>query len=212
MCAVPTSEAEPPEPPEDGAPESEAPDAERLARAGWSEAELTWEHVQEAAAEALAAGDRAGAGDLWQTGLEIARGHLADNDPRLAASLANEALARRHAGDAAEAASLFDEALAVWKRAGPWLAALAPERRARSATYHLRLERRYPGGYERHSRARYAELAEEGRAAVQALKDAKADGAGPSGALARWRKERPAGLCDARKLLAAVLLTADPCT
>ncbi len=209
MCAAPTSEAEPPQSPGNGPPESEAPDAERLARAGWSDAELTWEHVQETAAEAFAMGDLGGADDLWRSGLEIARKQFADNDPRLATSLANRGLARRRAGEEAEATALFDKALAVWDRAGPWVEALAPERRARSATYHLRLEQRYPGGYERHSRARYAELAEQGRAAVRALKDGKAEGA-PRHALARWRKERPAGLDDARKLLAAVLLTADP--
>lgn len=209
MCAAPTSADDPPPKlPPDATADAKAaapPDAEALARAGWSEQELTWEQVQEAAAEALAAGDWGTAADYWRVGLELARGSFAEEDPRLATSLVNRAVAERRAGH--DAAGLFAEALAVWERAEPWLAALAPERRARSSLYHLRLQRKYPGGYDRHARTRYAALAEEGRAAARAL--AAADQP-PRGALARWRKERPAGLSDARKLLAAVLLSADP--
>lgn len=183
------------------------PDAEALARAGWSDAELTWEQVEETAAEALIDGDWPQAASLWAVGLELARATFDAADPRLATSLANQALAFRQAGDAAAAVPLFDEALAVWARSGPWVLALAPERRARSSIYHLRLETRHPGGYDRHARARYAALAEEGLSALRALKDG---GRAPRGALARWRKERPAGYVDARKLLAAVLLLADP--
>lgn len=197
MCAVPTSADK----------RVALPDAEALARAGWSEAELTWEQVQEAAAEALAAGDWPQAGEYWAVGLDLARKALAPEDPRLAASLANRALALRRAGDDAAAGALFDEARAVWARAGPWVRALAPERRARSSTYHLRLETRYPGGYDRQARARYLALAEEGAGAVEALEGGRAPA---RGALARWRRERPAGYVDARKLLAAVLLLADP--
>jgi hypothetical protein len=183
------------------------PDAEALARAGWSDAELTWEQVQEAAAEALLAGDRSQAASLWAVGLDLARTTFEAGDPRLATSLANRAVALRQAGNEQAAAPLFDEALAVWSRSDPWVLALAPERRARSSTYHVRLETRYPGGYDRHARDRYAALAEHGRAAVQALKDGRER---PRGDLARWRKEGPAGYVDARKLLAAVLLLADP--
>lgn len=186
-------------------PAGALPHAEALARAGWSDAELTWEQAQEAAAEALEAGDRDEAAALWATGLDLARATFGAGDPRLATSLANHAVALRRAG--ADATPLFVEALAVWARSGPWVLALAPEHRARSSTYHLRLETRYPGGYDRHARARHAALAEEGLAALEALQA----GRGPArGALARWRRERPAGYVDVRKLLAAVLLLADP--
>jgi hypothetical protein len=183
------------------------PDAEVLARAGWSEAEVTWEHIEETAAEALMGGDWQEAASLWAVGLDLARATFEAADPRLAASLANQAAALRRAGQDAAAGRLFDEALAVWARTGPWVLALAPERRARSSTYHLRLETRYPGGYDRHARTRYTALAEEGCAALEALREGRASS---RGALARWRKERPAGYVDARKLLAAVLLLADP--
>jgi hypothetical protein len=194
MSGVPTSAAEP-------------PDAAALARAGWSDAELTWEHVQEAAAEALAGGGWDTAASLWRTALTLARETFEPGDPRLAASLANQAVAARHGGDGEAATALFDEARAVWEACGPWVAALAPERRSRSSLFHLRLERKHPSGYDHHSRARYEALAEEGREVTEGLAAGSAE---PRGALARWRAERPAGYSDGRKLLAAVLLLADP--
>jgi hypothetical protein len=135
-------------------PEAALPDAEALARAGWSEEELT---------------------------------------------LTNKAVALRHDGKAAAAEKLFDEALAVWACSGPWVLGLGPERRARSSTFHLRLERRHSRAYEQHARARLTALAEQGQSDTKALKEG-----------GQWQKERPANYVDARKLLAAVLLLADP--
>ncbi len=182
---------------------ADPPDAAALARAGWSDAELTWEHVQVAAAEALAAGAADEAASLWETALALARETFAENDPRLATSLANHAAGRRLAGDDEGAAAFFDQALAVWDRSGPWVEALKPERRARSSLFHLRMERKHPGGYDRHSRERYGKLQKEGRARTEALKAGTAE---PRDILARWRRDRPAGYTDARKLLAAVVL------
>lgn len=197
MSDGPTSEGERPD----------LPDSEALSRAGWSEEELTWEQIQEAAAEALGTGDWRQAASLWTVGLDLARVAFEASDPRLAASLANKAVGLRHAGKAVDADPLFEEALAVWACSGPWVLALAPERRARSSTFHLRMETRHRAAYDQHARARFTALAEEGQAATQALTHGAAT---PRGALARWRDERPDGYVDARKLLAAVLLLADP--
>ncbi len=95
----------------------------------------------------------------------------------------------------------------VWDSSGPWVDALAPERRARSSTFHLRLESKHPGGYAHHSRERYQALAAEGRAALLALRVGREGG---DEWLARWHKERPEAYTDARKLMAAVLLIAAP--
>jgi len=196
MSGAPTSGADP--------PGAATPDAAALAAAGWSEAELTWEHIQVAAAEVLAEGKPAEAAQFWETGLNLARETFDENDPRLAASLANHAAGRRLAGRDGVAA-LLEEARQVWGRAGPWLEALKPERRARSSLFHLRMQAKHKGGYDRHSRQRYQKLAEEGRARIEAL-TAGRDQATID--LERWKRERPPGFSDARRLLAAVVLIA----
>ncbi len=174
-------------------------------RAGWSEADLAWETRQAEAAEHDASGRHDEAAALWDEGLRLARATYAGNDPRLAASLANQAQALRRAGRDEAARALFEEALLAWDASGAWVAALAPERRARSSTFHLRLEAKHPGGYARHSRERYQALAAEGRTALLALRDGRE---GDDDRLARWHRERPEGYTDARKLLAAVCLIA----
>ncbi len=178
---------------------------EALIRAGWREAELAWETRQAEAAEHDASGRHDEAAALWAEGLRLARATFAGNDPRLAASLANQAQALRRAGRDQAARALFEEALRAWDASAPWLAALAPERRARSSTFHLRLEAKHPGGYAHHSRERYQALAAEGRAALLALRDQQPP---PFDGPARWAKERPEGYTDARKIMAAVLLVA----
>ena len=192
MSGAPTSAAEPRE-------------LEALIRAGWSESELVWERRQAGAAEHAASGRHDEAAALWAEALRLARETFAGNDPRLAASLANQAQALRRAGREEAARGLFDEAVLVWDASGPWVDALEPERRARSSTFHLRLEAKHPGGYAHHSRARTQALAAEGRAALLALRDGRE---GDDDRLARWHKERPQGYTDARKLMAAVLLIA----
>ena len=178
---------------------------EALVRAGWREAELAWEARQAEAAEYDASGRRDQAAALWAEGLRLARATFAGNDPRLAVSLANQAQALRRAGRVEAARALFEEALLAWDASGPWVAALAPERRARSSTFHLRLEAKHPGGYAHHSRERNQALATEGRAALLALRDQQPP---PFDGPARWAKERPEGYTDARKIMAAVLLVA----
>ncbi len=178
---------------------------EALLRAGWREAELAWEARQQDAAERAAAGADDEAAALWAEGLRLARESFGNDDPRLATSLANQAQALRRTGRDAAARSLFEEAVLVWDAGGRWRAALAPERRARSSTFHLRLESKHPGGYQRHSRERTETLAAEGRAALIALRDRQPP---PFDGPARWARDRPEGYSDGRKLMAAVLLVA----
>jgi len=184
----------------------EAVDPAHLERAGWSNAELIWEQIQEAAAECDVAGAADEAAELWRGALEVAREHLTPQDPRLATSLTNHAVALRRAGHTDAAQALFREALAVWDAAADWIAALRPERTARSSTFHFRLEGKYPGAYERAARARHAALAAEGRAA--ALACSRGENRGGEG-LRRWQREgRRAGFTGTRKLMAAALLVA----
>ncbi|MGF1608524.1 MAG: hypothetical protein ACFCUQ_03955 [Kiloniellales bacterium] len=181
--------------------EGENPDPLALAAAGWRAEDLQWERLQERAASA----PDEQAAPLWAEALRLARANFAANDPRLAASLANQAVALRRAGDDSLAGDLLDEALRIWDAAPAWIESMKPERRARSSTFHLRLESKHRGGYEQFSRERYQALAAEGRAATLALKTrATSD----DDRLARWRKDKPAGFTDGRKLMAAALLIA----
>ena len=184
---------------------AEVHDPAALERAGWTNAEVIWEQIQEAAAERERAGDPGEAGELWRGALEVAREHLQPGDLRFATSVANLGVAARHAGDPAEAARKLDEALRIWDEGQAWLDALVPVARARSSTFHLRLEAKHPGAYDRFPRERYRALAGEGRAILVARRDGRPD---EVDRLARWRLERPAGFNDWRRLLGAVLLAA----
>ena len=180
-------------------------DLRLLERAGWTNAEVIWEQIQEAAAECERADDYTEASELWRGALDLAREHLPSGDLRVAASVANIAVAERRTGDPATAKRNLDEALALWDAGEPWVESLKPVAVARSSTFHLRLQAKHPGGYDRFPRERYRTLAMEGRAVLAARRDGLPD---KSDRLDRWRRERPNGFNDWRKLLGAVLLIA----
>lgn len=181
-----------------------------LQTAGWSEEELAWETCQRQAAAMNTQAEPAKAAELWAQALRLARENFAGNDPRLATSLANHAHALRRAGQSEAARGLFEEALLVWDKSAPWVQALRPEKRARSSTFHLRLESKHPGGYDRHSQDRYQALLDQGRAAILALRAGREDHeSGNDQRLARWDKDCPSAYNDARKLMAAALLVVE---
>ena len=180
-------------------------DLHLLERAGWTNAEVIWEQVQEAAAECERGNDYSEASELWRGALDLAREHLPPGDLRVAASVANLAVAERRAGDASAAKRMIEEALALWDAGGRWIESLKPPALARSSTFHLRLQVKHPGGYDRFPRERFRTLAMEGRAVLAARRDGLPDA---TDRLGRWRRERPNGFNDRRKLLGAVLLIA----
>lgn len=180
-------------------------DPRLLEQAGWTNAEVIWEQIHEAAAESERAGDHAEALELWRGALDLAREHLRPDDLRAAASLASVAVGERHLGDAVTSQRMFDEALALWDTGDGWVESLKPDTLARSSTFHLRLQVKHTGGYDRFPRERYRALAGEGRAILAARRDGVPD---ESDRLDRWRRERPDGFSDWRKLLGAVLLVA----
>lgn len=180
-------------------------DPSTLERAGWSNAEVIWEQIQEAGAECERSDERPEATELWRGALDLAREHFPLGDLRLAASVANLAVAERWAGNLAAAEGMFEEALSLWDSGGEWVDALRPVARARSSTFHLRLESKHPGAYDRFPRERYRMLAREGRAVLVSRRDGHPD---ESDRLGRWRRERPPGFNDWRRLLGAVLLVA----
>lgn len=176
-----------------------------LERAGWTNAELVWEQIQETAGEREREGDYPEAAELWRGALEVAREHLPPGDLRVATSEANVGVAARHAGDPVAAHRSIARALALWEAGGPWLASLRPATFARSSTFHLRLQVKHRRACERFARRRCRALADEGRALLAARRDGLPD---PSDRLERWRRERPPGFDDWRRLLGAVLLIA----
>ena len=180
-------------------------DPRLLERAGWTNAEVIWEQIQETAAESERAGDYTEASELWRGALDLAREHLRPDDLRLAASVANVAVAERRIGDAATAKRMFEQALALWGAGDRWVESLKPATLARSSTFHLRLQAKHPGAYDRLPRERYRTLAAQGREVIAARRAERPD---VSDRLVRWRRERPDGFSDWRKLLGAVLLVA----
>lgn len=184
------------------------PDPRALLAAGWSEQDLEWEGLQAEALAALAEDRAEEATENWAAALRLARAHFAPNDLRLATSIANQGAAAALRGETDFAASMFQEAETVWDSAGPWIDALKPAQRARSSTFHLRLESKHPGGYVHFEHERHKGLASEGRAFLAALKAGQTAEQNVAARLARWQKERPEGFTDGRKLLGAVLLIA----
>ena len=180
-------------------------DPRLLEQAGWTNAEVIWEQIQEAAAECELAGTHSEAADLWRGALELAREHLTSGDLRVATSVANVALAERRAGNATTSTRMLGEALALWDAGEPWIESLKPAAMARSSTFHLRLQAKHPGGYDRFPRERYRTLAMEGRVVLTARRDGLPD---ESDRFDRWRRERPDGFNDWRKLLGTVRLIA----
>ena len=180
-------------------------DLHLLERAGWTNAEVIWEQIQVAAAECRRGGDDAEASELWRGALELAREHLPPGDLRVAASVANLAVVERRAGNVRAAKETIQEALALWDAGDEWVESLEPTALARSSTFHLRLQAKHPGAWDRFPRERFRTLALEGRAILAARHDGLPDA---SDRLERWRRERPAGFNDWRKLLGAVLLIA----
>jgi len=178
--------------------ETAAVDPQVLAAAGWTPEELYWEEVS-AAALAL---PRAEAADYWRAAAEIAPGIFAAEDARRATSLANLALTEP---SAERAAALLREAEAIWTKSAAWLEGLRPERRARSSTFHLRLQRKHQGGYAHWSSERYRVMHAEGAQALRARAKGEHEAADP---LAVWREALPPGFEDARRLVDAVYLIA----
>lgn len=177
-----------------------------LMSAGWTEHDLAWETCCEQMAAALAAGDDATAAQAAASALRLAREYFSAGDPRLATSIANQAMCI--AGDKAEAGKqLFDEAVAAWKGTHMWIEKMQAPRVARSSLFHMRMEQKHRGAYEDNWRLKWRDIAEATRARLAKLDLSSPPHAEAAGeALDRWRRERPAMLNDTRKLLAASYL------
>jgi hypothetical protein len=174
----------------------------RAAAAGFAASDLTWERCQEQAALAFRAGDAAQAARLWAQALRVAEQHFGRGDPRLAASLANQALVMRRQRQDYQAKRLFEDALRAWDETWRWIHLMTPRPAGASerleSSNHLEI-------YDPAARRAFTALAERGRAATGRIE--RYDEL-PQGGLAEWFEIKPQRMTDLRKLLAAVLLIA----
>lgn len=169
-------------------------------------ADLAWERCQEQAALAYRAGDAVTSARLWAQALTIAETHFVRGDPRLAASLTNQALVMRRQRQDYQAKQRFEEALVAWADSWRWIHLMTPGRASAQpqAASSDQLEI-----YDQTARAYFTALAERGRAATERLE--RFDQL-PEGGLTEWFQIKPKRLTDLRKLLAAVLLIAPKST
>lgn len=190
---------------------AEAWSLKELLEAGWGEADLNFERAAERTAEAVAGGDSVRAKDEAGEAVQIARAHFEPIDPRLGTALGNFGLCLKLAGDDDGALRLGREALEVWRATGPWIARMDAPRMARSSLFHMRMEARHRDTYRARWQIRWREMAEEAKGRLSALDHSpEALRRSAAGALARWRRERPAMLNDTRKLMAAAFLMLAP--
>jgi hypothetical protein len=173
-----------------------------IGAANFTTADLAWERCQEQAALAYRGGNIIAASRLWAEALEIATRHFGRGDPRLAASLTNQALMMRRRGEILQARRLFEGAFVVWADSWRWILLMTPGHpsRPRRSAQSDQLEI-----YDSTARAYFTALVERGRAATEQLERYDEP---PREGLAEWLDLKPKRLSDLRKLLAAVLLIA----
>jgi hypothetical protein len=172
--------------------------------AGWHPAEIAWERVELAAAEAWVAGDHAAAARLWRRGWAIARRRFAADDPRLATALANAGMADMVRGRAGRGAHRLAEARRLWAGVPGWIARAGLRPLARSSLFHLRMEARHRAAFAENARRPLLALADDAAGRLSRV----AAGDAPRPCPDRWRRERPPVHDDRRRLVAAALLLA----
>jgi hypothetical protein len=187
----------------------EEPNFAELIAAGWTPDDLEWEDEAATALACVAAGDCASAEERFGRMVRIANSGFPADDLRLATSLANQGAALVSAGKAESSGLSLRDARRIWQNSDAWIARMRTPRAARSSLFHMRLEQRHRATYDERWRLRWTELAAEARRLIgdsgplNIISSEEADRR-----LARWRRERPDGLDDTRKLIAAVLLLA----
>lgn len=128
-------------------------------------AEFLWVELNEAAAAQLDAGRFVVAAEKWQEAHGIAQ-QFEENDPRIASSLNNVAIAHRIKRNFAEAEQYYRHAIVSWQAASAWVDQMQLAPRARSSLFHLRMERRHKPEYRRIALRKYQAVLPAGCAAT----------------------------------------------
>ena len=125
--------------------------------------EFLWVHITEAATAAFEGGRYRIAAEKWQNAYRIAQ-DFDDDDPRLAGSLNNMAIAFRINNDFKEAGRCYRNALENWESAFYWIDRMQLTQRARSSLFHLRMESKHRKKYDNIARKNYKKLLSAGQA------------------------------------------------
>lgn len=175
--------------------------------AGWSRADLIWEHLMEGANRAWANGDTPRATRQLRRAVWVGRIFFAKDDLRRATAQINQAIMDRSAGQGRRAEARLDRAAALWDaEAARAVEAMQIAPRARSSLFHLRMEALHRDTYHGNMRVRFTRFAEEAFETICALRGEQAPG---HRHFSRWRGEKPSVYDDTRKVLSACLLIFD---
>ena len=155
------------------------------------DADRRWEARTLAGHAAFRSGRIEEAYAAWRSAAAVTRA-FAPDDPRRAASRTHLALCHAASGNAQAARRAFRRALRAWDAAEGWVGRMAMPQRARSSSFHLRLQAKHPGGYDAVARAGFAKLLGAGRAA--ALAGSAHLARDPAAALEEAQEKRAAGL------------------
>jgi tetratricopeptide (TPR) repeat protein len=125
--------------------------------------EFFWVHITEAGTAAFERGRYRIAAEKWQSAYRIAQ-DFDDDDPRLAGSLNNMAIAFRIKNDFEKAGQYYRNALENWQSASHWIDRMRLPQRARSSLFHLRMESKHRKKYDNIARKNYRKLLAAGQA------------------------------------------------
>ncbi len=180
---------------------------QELLKAGWTDADLEWEHATAEFTGCLADNQFDEAAKLAGRALFLSRNEFSAGDPRLATALANHAYCLAIEGDRNLADKMIGEARNEWKNSRLWIESMKASRVARSSMFHLRMELRHRDTYEENWRTKWRQMADSAseRVKLQLPKTAP-NRVAAAEALSRWQRSRPAMLNDTRKLMAATYL------
>ena len=167
--------------------------------AGWRAGEWEWEAAQEQAVLLAADGAPAAAARFWKAALALARENFSADDLRLGTSLANVGFFLAREGR--RGGAYLRPAAAIWELSPMWIDRVVIEARGRSSVHHFRMANKNRVAYQTRARR----LLQESAARARGIVGGRITG-GAGEQLAQWRRDKPAGFDDERKILSACLL------
>ncbi|MDH3658713.1 MAG: tetratricopeptide repeat protein [Alphaproteobacteria bacterium] len=156
--------------------------------------DLAWEHAQEQAMHAFRNGNATAAMTNWAKALEIAERHFERGDPRLAASLSNQAFALLRQDQIHQANLCFQRAVDAWEDSWRWIPLMTPSAGQDEVE---------PKPYDQGTQAAFYDLIRQGKAVTKTLWQ---ENRLPETVGDDWLAVKPKGMNDIRRLFSAVFL------